>query len=169
WTVRQLRWPRCGALAVAQALLLALAAPSGAASESGLETLARTAEELCLSADPGSDAAADRLQAALIEEEVFGPQGMPVRVQRRFRQEAGSDYVVITDRPGGVLRRLVLEHHVAGGSRPEAMVVLDGACALQHARRIEYGRSGMAETLALFASTPEPHGRQALTPPPPDA
>jgi len=110
----------------------------------------------------------------LVEKSPLVVRGREVGLRRRFNMADSGDQVLLeTIQPGALLRRVRGEYQVAAGDsnqalRPMLMVVADGRCRVQMARRLIYDADGEAEYLEQL--TPALDGvqtRDPLNPPVP--
>lgn len=169
--VRADRLAATGALATATvvAVLLAGSAATGAAAEPP-EALAATARDLCAAGQAGLAEMGRLAEATPEQERSFGPDGDPVRIERRFARDGGVLLIFDVLRPSGMLRRATLDKRtlLPDAERPEAIVVLDGGCDLWQARRIVRDDAGMALEIAIFGpELRERAPREPLNPPMP--
>jgi hypothetical protein len=110
----------------------------------------------------------------LVEKSPLIVRGREVGRRRRFSIADSGDQVLLeTIQPGALLRRVRGEYHVPAGDasqalRPMLMIVADGRCRVQMARRLIYDADGEAEYLEQL--TPALDGvktREPLNPPVP--
>lgn len=120
----------------------------------------------------GSDIAVDG--ASLAEKSPLVVRGREVGLRRRFAVDGSRDELSLdTIAPGGLLRRIrsVYRAPVGGGGGallPTLMVVADGQCRVQAARRLVYGGEGKAEYLEQLSQTlDDVQAREPLNPPVP--
>jgi hypothetical protein len=107
----------------------------------------------------------------LVEATPLVVRGREVGWRRRFALEGGGDQVLVEGiAPDGVLRRVRAEYHVAtaAGLLPKIMVLADGSCLIQTARRLVYDVTGKAEAIeALDATLSNVEVSEPLNPPVP--
>ena len=110
----------------------------------------------------------------LIEKSPLVVRGREVGQRRRFAMADSGDRVLLeTIEPGGLLRRVRAELHtstenVNRGLRPALVIVADGQCRVQTARRLIYDADGNAEYLEqLTPALDAVHVREPLNPPVP--
>ncbi|GMQ75541.1 MAG: hypothetical protein BMS9Abin01_0792 [Gammaproteobacteria bacterium] len=110
----------------------------------------------------------------LVEKSPLVVRGREVGLRRRFSMVDSGDQVLLeTIQPGALLRRVRGEYQVPAGDanqalRPMLMIVADGRCRVQMARRLIYDADGEAEYLEQL--TPALDGvqtREPLNPPVP--
>ena len=79
-----------------------------------------------------------------------------------FRSAAGDELRMRVFEPGGQIRRVTAEVHLASGqgaAHPVLMAVADGDCRIVHGRRIEYGDDGRPASLSPLDNDLNPGGR----------
>jgi len=110
----------------------------------------------------------------LIEKSPLVVRGREVGQRRRFAMADSGDRVLLeTIKPGGMLRRVRAELHTSAGNvnrglRPAVVIVADGQCRVQTARRLIYDADGNAEYLEqLTAALDAVQVREPLNPPVP--
>ena len=112
--------------------------------------------------------------ATLIEKSPLVVRGREVGQRRRFAMADSGDRVLLeTIEPGGLLRRVRAELHASAenvnrGLRPALVIVADGQCRVQTARRLIYDADGNAEYLEqLTPALDAVQVREPLNPPVP--
>jgi hypothetical protein len=110
----------------------------------------------------------------MIEKSPLVVRGREVGQRRRFAMADSGDRVLLeTIEPGGLLRRVRAELHTSAGNvnqglRPAVVIVADGQCRVQTARRLIYDADGNAEYLEqLTPALDAVHVREPLNPPVP--
>jgi Subtilase family len=110
----------------------------------------------------------------LIEKSPLVVRGREVGQRRRFAMADSGDRVLLeTIEPGGLLRRVRAELHTSAenvnrGLRPALVIVADGQCRVQTARRLIYDADGNAEYLEqLTPALDAVQVREPLNPPVP--
>jgi hypothetical protein len=111
----------------------------------------------------------------LIEASPLVLRGREIGLRRRFAVIDSSDQMLLeTLAPGGGLRRVRGEYRVpveggTRGLRPRLMIVADGQCRVQVARRLVYDADGKAEYLEqLTQALDDVEAREPLNPPVPE-
>ena len=112
--------------------------------------------------------------ATLIEKSPLVVRGREVGQRRRFAMADSGDRVLLeTIEPGGLLRRVRAELHASAenvnrGLRPALVIVADGQCRVQTARRLIYDADGNAGYLEqLTPALDAVQVREPLNPPVP--
>lgn len=110
----------------------------------------------------------------LIEKSPLVVRGREVGQRRRFAMADSGDRVLLeTIKPGGLLRRVRAELRASVGNadqglQPTLVIVADGRCRVQTARRLIYDADGKAEYLELLAPALDAvELREPLNPPVP--
>ena len=112
--------------------------------------------------------------ATLVEKSPLVVRGRDIGWRRRFAIEDGAGQVLLESiEPGGLLRRVRGEFRApvadtAKGLQPQFMIVADGQCRVQTARRLIYDADGNAEFLEQLSATLDGvQTREPLNPPVP--
>jgi len=112
--------------------------------------------------------------ATLIEKSPLVVRGREIGQRRRFSMADSGDRVLLeTIEPGGLLRRVRAELHTPVGAanqglQPAVVIVADGQCRVQTARRLIYDSDGNAEYLEqLTPALDAVQIREPLNPPVP--
>jgi len=112
--------------------------------------------------------------ATLIEKSPLVVRGREIGQRRRFSMADSGDRVLLeTIEPGGLLRRVRAELHTPVGAanqglEPAVVIVADGQCRVQTARRLIYDSDGNAEYLEqLTPALDAVQIREPLNPPVP--
>jgi len=110
----------------------------------------------------------------LVEKSPLVVRGREVGLRRRFSMAESGDQVLLeTIQPGALLRRVRGEYQVPAGDagqalRPMLMIIADGRCRVQMARRLIYDADGNAEYLEQLTPTLDGvQTREPLNPPVP--
>jgi hypothetical protein len=170
----------CGrhfAAAVLALLVLPVAAQEPGAEGSPEQRTLAAVEAVCGGAEVHADGSEIVVAgASLVEKSPLVVRGREVGVRRRFAIDGGGDELSLeTIEPGGLLRRIRSVYRVPGGAvdgalLPTLMIVADGQCRIQVARRLIYGGEGKAEYLELLTQAlDEVQTREPLNPPVPAA
>ena len=113
--------------------------------------------------------------ASVVEKSPLVVRGREVGLRRRFAIDGSGDELSLeTIDPGGLLRRIRSVYRVPGGDGgallPTLMIVADGQCRVQVARRLIYDDEGKAEYLEqLTQALDDVQIREPLNPPVPAA
>jgi hypothetical protein len=110
----------------------------------------------------------------LVEESPLVVRGREIGQRRRFEMTGSGDKVLLdTIEPGGVLRRVHAEWRSLVGNanqalQPTIVIIADGRCRVQMARRLIYGAHGKAEYLEILTPALDAvQSREPLNPPVP--
>ncbi|WP_193367123.1 S8 family serine peptidase [Pelagibius marinus] len=159
---------------LAAALLLAAAPAAGMAAEvtpEARQAVLAAAGALCPDGVEAPEVLELRLPGYLLSdvEETGPPEGWLRREIRLVNGEADLALLVTALRPGGILRRLVIESRALSGDRPLLLAMTGGDCDLQLARALSYHGKTASELLLLAPDLVTVVGREALDPPVPEA
>ena len=134
-------------------VLPVMAAESGSPVSPELRLLAGV-EAVCGGADVHADGEDVVLPGGtLVEKSPLVVRGREIGQRRRFAMADSADKVLLeTIEPGGLLRRVRAEMHTSTGKanqalQPTIVIVADGQCRVQTARRLIYDADGKAEYL----------------------
>ena len=112
--------------------------------------------------------------ATLAENSPLVVRGRDIGLRRRFTMADSGDQVLLeTIEPGGLLRRVRGEYRARAASAdqvlsPKLMIIADGRCRVQVARRLIYDADGKAEFLEQLTPTLDAvEAREAVNPPVP--
>ncbi|NIM29352.1 MAG: S8 family serine peptidase [Gammaproteobacteria bacterium] len=113
--------------------------------------------------------------ATLLEKSPLVVRGREVGVRRQFSViDSGDQMRLQTFEPGEGFRRITGEYWAPGAGagealQPHLLIVADGQCRVQTARRLVYDAGGKAEYLELLSATlDDVQTREALNPPVPE-
>lgn len=160
-----------GGLALAAVLLLLAAAPAAALPQGARQAVQAAAGALC----PDGIEAPEGLELSLPGyalsdvEETGPPEAWLRREIRLVSGEADLALVVTALRPGGILRRLVIEARALSSDRPLLLAMTGGDCTIQLARALSYHGDTASELLLLAPDLATVTGREPLDPPVPEA
>jgi len=149
---------RRAAAAVLGACVLSGAAGAAHARVSPEARLLGAVEAVCggdsVHAAGGEIAVAD---SVLVDETPLVVRGREVGTRRRYAiAEGGGEVLLETIAPGGNLRRISVQHRAPLPARdqdlhPALLLLADGQCRVQTARRLVYDAAGEAQTLEVLA------------------